>query len=224
MSPRDFLYVFSYLTSATLLFPVGIGVWSWARLSPSFRVLTLGLGGYLVILVLSIMASHQKWNVGQTFGYCASLMYGLTFTAVYALAMPPGLKRWLVIALGAAGIGYELLDLFFISGIDSLNGFSIPIMTLILVISTLIFLYFLIRYPTEKTLMALPLFWVAGGKLLSGLSNGLLDVFESQLRIYSQNLLIYLFLLTYVILMVCNVLYGMGLWKERTRNPRALGY
>lgn len=220
MSPRDLLYIFSYLTSATLLFPVGLGVASWSRLSPGFRVLTLGLGGYLVILLLSILASHQKWDVGQTFGYSASLIYGLTFTTVYALTMPPGLKRWLVIALGAVGIGYELLDLFFISGTDSLNGLSIPIMTLILVISTLIFLYFLIRYPTEKTLMALPLFWVAGGKLLSGLSNGLLDVFEPQLAVYSQQLLIYLILLTYVILMVCNVLYGIGIWKERMRNTK----
>ncbi len=140
MSARDFLYAFSYLTSATLLFPVGLGVASWARLSPSLRVLTLGLGGYFVILLLSILASHQKWDVGQTFGYCASLLYGLTFTTVYALAMPPGLKRWLVIGLGAAGIGYELFDMLFLSGTDSLDGFSIPIMTLILVISTLIFL------------------------------------------------------------------------------------
>lgn len=222
MSRYDLLYLFSYLTTASLLFPVGVGVWSWARLSPSLRVLTLGLDGYLVILILSIMASHQKWDIGQTFGYWASMIYGLTFTTVYALAMPPGLKRGLVIALGAAGVGYELLDLFFISGFDSLNGFSIPIMTLILVVSTLIFLYFLIRYPTESTLMALPLFWVAGAKLLSGLSNGLLDVFEPQLAVYSQQLLIYLILLTYVILMVCNILYGIGIWKERMRNTRSL--
>lgn len=224
MSARDFLYAFSYLTSATLLFPVGLGVASWSRLSPSLRVLTLGLGGYFVILILSIIASHQKWDVGQTFGYCASLLYGLTFTTVYALAMPPGLKRGLVIGLGAAGIGYELFDMLFLSGTDSLDGFSIPIMTLILVISTLIFLYYLIRYPTENTLMAIPLFWVAGAKLLSGLSNGLLDVFEPQLAVYSQQLLIYLILLTYVILMVCNILYGIGIWKERTRQTRLAGY
>ena len=109
------------------------------------------------------------------------------------------------------------------SGIHTLDAFSIPIMTLILVVSTLIFLYHLVRYPTENTLMAVPLFWVAGAKLLSGISNGLLDVFEPQLTVYSRQLLIYLFLLTYVILMVCNILYGIGIWKERTRKAGSVG-
>ncbi len=223
MSLYDFLYLFSYLTTASLLFPVGLGLWSWAKLSPSLRVLTLGLGGYLLVLLVSIVSTHQKWPVDHAFSYVASLLYGLTFTAVYALALPAGLKRSIVLMLGAGAIGYELADVLFLSGIHTLDGFSVPIMTLVLVISTLIFLYHLARYPSENTLMAVPLFWVAGAKLLSGLSNGLLDVFEPQLMVYSQQLLIYMFLLTYLILIVCNILYGIGIWKERMRASPAVG-
>jgi hypothetical protein len=214
MSLNDLLYAFTYLALASLLYPVGMGLAGWPRLSPSFRVLTLGLGGYFLLLGFSLLSVRLGWNVQFASGYALSILYGITFTGVYTLALPWGSKRWVVLGLGLAAILYELADLWIVSGLGSLEGYSIPIMTLVLVISTLIFLYHLIRNPADGSLLAVPLVWVAGAKLLSGVVNGLLDLFQPQLMVYSMRLLIYLFIFTNMVLILCNVMYAIGIRKE----------
>lgn len=214
MSLNDTLYIFTYLALASILFPVGLGIAGWPRLSPSLRVLTLGLGGYFLLLGFSLLSVRLGWKVQFVSGYTLSILYGVTFTVVYALALPHGRERWVVIVLGVAAVLYELADLWMVSGLGSLEGYSIPIMTLILVISTLIFLYHLIRNPTENSLLAVPMFWVAGAKLLSGLVNGLLDLFQPQLMVYSMHLLMYLYIFTNLVLILCNIMYAIGIRKE----------
>ena len=220
MTLNDLLYTLTYLTLASILFPVGQGLAGWSRLSPGQRVLTLGLGGYFLLLGFSLLSVRLGWNVQFASGYAVSILYGLTFTTVYALALPHGRERWLVIGLGSAAVLYELADLWMVSGLGSLEGYSIPIMTLVLVISTLIFLYHLIRNPAERSLLAVPMFWVAGAKLLSGLVNGLLDLFQPQLMVYSMRLLMYLYIFTNLVLILCNIMYAIGIRKEA--NPRLI--
>ena len=217
MTANEFLHHIVNGATISLFFPVGLGVASWARLSSSFRVLVVGLGCYLIFL--SLFYLHRinviSWEWGPYTKYIFPLLYGVTFTSVYALALPPGRKRWAIVVLGLMACLYLLIDMSVIWGVFSKDGLSVIMMTLVLVISTLIFLYFLVRYPTERSLLSVPLFWVAGAKLLSGLGNGLLDVFEPQLRIYSDQLLIYMYIFAYVVIIICNILYAVGIWKER---------
>lgn len=215
MTANDLLYVFTYLALASLLFPVGWGIAGWSQLSSGFKVLTLGLGGYFLLLGFSLLSVRLGWKVEFASSYTLSILYGITFTAVYALALPHGRERWLVIGLGSAAVLYELADLWIVSGLGSLEGYTIPIMTLVLVISTLIFLYHLIQNPAESSLLAIPMFWVASAKLLSGLVNGLLDLFQPQLMVYSMRLLMYLYIFTNLVLILCNFMYGIGIRKER---------
>lgn len=219
MTSNEFLQYIINVATISLFIPVGLGVAGWSRLSSSFKVLVVGLGCYLMFL--SLFYLHRiniiPWGWAPYTSYIFSLLYGATFTTVYALALPPGRKRWVVLLFGLTAGLYLLVDMLFISAVHLADGLSVTIMTIVLVISTLIFLYYLVRYPTERSLLTVPLFWVAGAKLLSGLGNGLLDVFEPQLRIYSDRLLIYMYIFAYAVIIICNILYAVGIWKERQR-------
>lgn len=213
---QDILDAVTFLASASLLIPVGLGLVSWSRISPSFRALVIGLGCYLVILRVSLFYSEElhKWGEHIT-TYIFSLLYGVTFTMVYALALPRGSLRRTLVFIGAGSIFYLLVDIFLLSGPNSLAGYSVLTMTVALVVSTLIFIYHLVRHPTENSLLIVPLFWVAGAKLLSGLGSGSLDVFGPQLREYSDRLLTYMYIFALVVIIICNILYAVGIWKER---------
>lgn len=225
MSLREVLYAFTYLAWGSLLIPVGLGIWNWSRLSLSFRILTLCLGSYVVILAITYFKTSVLfgWDSGHFFGYLLSLLFGMTFTTIFALALPTGQKRSTVIILGLAAAIYLLFEMLFIPGIHSREGYSIQCMSGVQIAITLIFLYHLARYPTDHSLLSIPLFWVAGGHLLSGLGGGVLDVFYGQLVVYSHRLLTYFYIFYWVVLIICHILYAVGIWKECNRLLRPTG-
>lgn len=225
MSANDFLHYIVDAATLSLLITVGLGVVSWTRLSPSFKVLVAGLGCYLIFLIIFYL--HRKeviqWEFRSYTSYLFALIYGTTFTTLYALALPSGQKRKAIMGLGVVACLYLLADMLVISGLHTKDGPSIILMTIVLIVSTLIFLHYLVVNPTERSLLAVPLFWVATSKLLSGLGNGLFDVFKAQLRAYSDQWLIKTLILVYLVIIVSNILYAVGIWKERRRMDQPLG-
>lgn len=226
MSRNELLYkALVFLLNLTLMVPVGLGLVNWSRLSASFRVLVTGLGTYLVILLLITYNPSELfgWKLGHASTYILSLLWGVTFTTLYALELPRDRKWWIVLLLGGLAGVYVLVDMLILSGIHSLEGYSVPIMTFALIVSTLIFVYYLVRYSSENTLLAVPLFWVAGAKLISGLTNGLLDLAEPQVLMYSVRLLMYLYIFAYLSTSICHILYAVGIWKERQHHFKSFG-
>ncbi len=225
MTLREILYALTHLAWASLLIPVGLGLWYWSRLSLGFKVLVVVLGSYLLLLPINYVKTITLigWDSGSFFSYLFSLSFGIAFTFVFALNLPAGQKRRAVIALGLVGSIYLLVDVLFISGIHSRDGYSIPLMTGLQTVSTLIFLYHLVRHPAENSLLSIPLFWVAGAHLLSDLSGGVLDVFYPQLLAYSHRLLTYLYIFVWVNIIMCHLLYAVGIWKERHCQFRSAG-
>lgn len=225
MDPNQILHFVVDAATLSLLITVGLGAASWTSLSLGFKVLVVGLGCYLVFLIVFFLHRRQviNWEYRSYTSYLYSLIYGITFTTVYALALPSGRKRMAIVVLGLTACLYLLFDMVVISGLYSKDGFSVILMTMVLIVSSLIFLYYLVVNPSDRSLLTVPLFWVAGSKLLSGLGVGLLDVFESQLRAYSDQWLINTTIFAYLVIIVCNLLYAVGIWKERRRMEQPLG-
>lgn len=225
MDANQFLHYVVDAATFSLSITVGLGVASWTRLSPGFKVLVVGLGCYLIFLIVFFLHRRQviHWEYRSYTSYLNSLIFGVTFTTVYALALPLGRKRRAIVVLGLTACLYLLFDMVVISGLYSKEGFSVILMTMVLIVSSLIFLYYLVVNPSDRSLLTVPLFWVAGSKLLSGLGNGLYDLFESQLRAYSDQWFINMTIFVYLVLLVCNLLYAVGIWKERRRMDQHFG-
>jgi hypothetical protein len=207
-----------YLNTGTLLVPVGVGVYRWKRLSGSLLLVWAALLVYLLSMGLSLAAMHKfiilPANGPEYIIYITAILYGLAFALCYALAVPPGRLRWLILGLETAAIVGMGLEMTLFAGPTPISQWSVPLQTVISTIITLIYLRYLTRHATNS-LLTEPLFWISASHLVGALLATLYDALRIPIAESAPDLLIPWMCFQFTISILCNLVYGYGFWKAR---------
>lgn len=213
---QGFIFFLAYLNAATLAGVVGLGLVRWPRLSIGLRLAWGALLSYLILLVLSILSSAGVWNIGSNLflEYLIPALFGTLFAVCFMLAVPVGPRRWAILGLATIGLMGLLIEAIGQGNAFGFSHWSIPLSTVLNTLITLIFLHYLLRHTTVS-LLTLPLFWLSMGRLTSALISTIYDALHAQLMASSRDLLLIWIAFEMVVMIVSNLLYGIGYWKVR---------
>ena len=209
------LLLLSYLNLFSLLIPIGIGLFRWSYLSTSLRIAWAGLLSYFLLFSLSMLQPMGYFPFDSRYiSYAMPLLFGAAFTGCYALAVTDKPSRRLILGLGLIGLTSLLIEATLKLNELTVSTIAIPIQTIINTIIPLIYLRYVTQTATTS-LLAIPLFWITMGRLVSSLTSTLYDALRGPMIESSRELLINWLLCQLCITIVCNVVYGIGFWKIR---------
>ncbi len=220
------VHVLSYLNLFSLLIPISIGLWRWPRLNTSLRVAWAGLLIYFLLFSLSMLMALgfvklPFINSLELVTYALAGLFGGAFATCYALAVPGGLPRVAIVGLGTLGAVGILAELIWRLDDITVSPWAIPVQTVINTIIPMIYLHQLTRTSTVS-LLTVPLFWISIGRLVSSLLSTLYDSLRLPMAESSRDLLFQWLCFQLALMVGCNIIYGIGLWKARRAEP-ALG-
>lgn len=211
------LYFMSCVNLLSLLIAVGIGLWRWALLSASLRFAWAGLLSYFLLFGVQVVAALTETKLNYTLtNYAITACFGAAFALCFALAVPPGRSRRLILGLGALGFTGLVAEAAGLTEGLPVTRLATPFQTIINTLLPLIYLRYLTR-TARSSLLLVPLFWISVGRLVSSLSSTLYDVLETPLAESSRELLIQWQYLRFAITSGCNLVYAFGFWKTKRR-------
>jgi hypothetical protein len=213
LTQSQIIYSLVYASLGSILVLLGVGVLTWQHQPKPLRFFVLGLVGYLLFFLLSILLNKQHINNIFT-QYLSSGNDILFFSLCFGLAVKNQHTKRLIFIIA----GLTLLGL--IVGPLLLKYYSVDSASTtveVIAVSAVVYLYIndLVKNTQAASLWHVPLFWIAIAKLSICVISIPYDIFLDQLNKYNVQLSLKILLFTYGFTIVCNVVYAVGLWKSR---------
>lgn len=155
------LLLFAHLSSSSALVPLSMGLYQWKNQSSYLKLVTLiplisAITDGLSLLLLS--NGFNTWPLLNVF-YC--VQFSLLFFAIGSER-----KIYFLRALFFGCIGFALINFLFIQSPRTFNSYTSYAGGIIMILSSLNYLYWLLNEMPAERVYRLPLFWVAFGVLV----------------------------------------------------------
>ncbi|MCI5080211.1 MAG: hypothetical protein MRY78_00890 [Saprospiraceae bacterium] len=145
------------------------------------------------------------------YGYTA-LEFGL-LAIIFAQALPPYLTRRSVLAISFAFVGFVVLDMVWLSGVEQFNNYSTAVESLILIFFSLVFFYKTLQELQIRYLEKAPLFWISVGVLLYFSGSLFIFLFTNYVNSSNQALFI-IWGIHGIFGILLNLFYALALWTK----------
>jgi hypothetical protein len=173
------------------------------------------LGFTLIASVLGDLSSYALRSFGVRVNYGASVYYILVFPLISLLYFHSLRKRnaWFFITISILYVLFGLVNLSFIQQSD-INSYTLILMSVIVIIYSLYYFYWLLREIPTSQLQRLPMFWVNSAYIIFFSVNLFLFVFTSHLvHVLNNNLLVY-WTLHNVLGIIEGLMIIVALWMD----------
>lgn len=214
---KQLVYTLSYLNSASLLLPLGVGLWRWKGLGPALKLSWAALLAYFLLFLLSLLIVWFDVGRSDTLGlpYLIAGSFGGFFSLAYWSLMPAGRRRVAVGALGGLGLLGILTEALIQGRFAQSSQWSVPLQTVLTTVICLLYLHQLLR-QTRVSLLRVPFFWITISLLISSVLGTFYDAFRNLMLASSIELLMGWLCFQLGVTIVCNGLYAIGFNKATT--------
>jgi hypothetical protein len=206
---NQLIIVLSYLNSASLLIPIGIGLYRRKAMTPALWMSWAALVAYLLLFLVSFITAKSGIRVNNLLiTYLISGLFGGFFAIAYWLIVT-GWRKKVIGGLGILGIIGTVIEAFVQGKYTEVSQWSVPLQTVLTTLISLIFLHILLR-QTRVSLLTVPFFWITGGLLISSVLGTFYDAFRHAMLASSRDLLMLWLCFQLAVTILCNVLYAVG--------------
>jgi hypothetical protein len=207
---KQVIYILGYLNTASLIIPIGIGLYRRKAMTPALWMVWGALVIYLILFLISLLLSQFSDYVNSLIvNYLTSFFFGVPFVVAYWLAVPSGWRKPLIAALGAAGAAGLIIEAVAQDKANDVSIWSIPLQTVLDTFIALIFLHSLLR-RTKVSLLTVPLFWITSAFLVTSVLGTVYDAFHHAMLTSSIDLLMLWLCFQLAVTILCNLLYAVG--------------
>ncbi|MEZ0610188.1 hypothetical protein ACAW74_16850 [Fibrella sp. WM1] len=216
---KQLVFILSYLNSATLLLPIGVGLFRWKGLSTALRLSWAALLAYFLLFLLSLSVVLLRLTPSNTLGiqYLIAGTFGSFFSLAYWSLIPAGKRRIAVAVLGGLGLLGILTEALIQGRYAQSSQWSVPLQTVLTTLICLLYLHLLLR-QTRVSLLRVPFFWITISLLVSSVLGTFYDAFRNLMLASSIELLMGWLCFQLGITILCNGLYAIGFNRATTHS------
>ena len=208
------IFALSYLNTASLLIPIGIGLYRRKAMTPALWMSWVALFVYWLLFVVSLTIARFGIHLNSLLlNYLISGLFGGFFAVAYWL-MVTGWRKTLIGGLGTVGIMSIITEAFVQGKYTEVSQWSVPLQTVLSTLIALIFLHILLR-QTRVSLMTVPFFWITMAHLVSALLGTFYDAFRHAMLASSRELLMLWLCFQLAVTIFCSILYAVGFYRAK---------
>lgn len=210
------VYVLSYLNSATLLAPLGIGWRRRRQLTPALWLSWAALLAYFILFILSLLKALFWPDLQMVqFDYLIDGLFGTLFALAFYQLVPSGWRRRLIGGLAGVGLAGLLVEAVGQGRYAQASRWSVSLQTVLMTLITLLYLHLLLR-QTRISLLRVPFFWITAGLLITLVLGTFYDAFQGLMLASSPQLMLGWLCFQLSVTILCNGLYAVGFSQVKT--------
>ena len=151
----------AYISLLSALIPIGAGVFQWRRLSGNLKLLVCIPIAAILADSISLLLLNNRINTWPIL----NLFFVIQFVLLF-LILSHGRKLVNLKIVFYACLAFAIINYLFIQTPQTFNSYTAYVGGILIILTSLNFLYqLLVERPVEK-IQTLPLFWVAFGALI----------------------------------------------------------
>lgn len=210
-------YLFAYVSSFSVIIPVAGSLINFKSLDTKLRLFSIYLfltfikESACVALAISGLPNLSIYNV------LSIIEYSIYFYLYYSIFQEKKIKLLVKVFAGITTMVY-LIDLFFVNGIDLFNSLTTTAGSFLLIITSLLYFYQLIKGIEYSNLTKVPMFWISTAVLFYSVGTIILFNYFNKYINLPPSLRSSIWTINSVLNILQNVLFTIGiLCKQKNR-------